>query len=99
MIPMLILEEIHPSNPYETRFGPNRAAADMEGGGEFHFWVINEDFWRIFGDDWRLFMEFWRNWFVVRELPSSGDYQRNLGFEASMASKQSRRRRKNIYVY
>ena len=29
-----------------TRFGPNRPAADMEGNGEFDFWVNFEDFWR-----------------------------------------------------
>ena len=29
-----------------TRFGPYRVAADMEGNGEFDFWVIFEDFWR-----------------------------------------------------
>ena len=33
-------------SPAETRFGPNRVAAEMEGNGEFHFWVIFEDFWR-----------------------------------------------------
>jgi len=32
----------------ETRFRPNRPAADMEANGEFDFWVIYEDFWRIF---------------------------------------------------
>ena len=26
--------------PKETRFGPNVVAADMEGNGEFDFWVI-----------------------------------------------------------
>ena len=39
----------------QTRFGPNRPAADMEGNGEFNFWVtslrifgdILEDFWQI----------------------------------------------------
>ena len=25
-------------------FGPNKVAADMEGNGEFDFWVIFEDF-------------------------------------------------------
>ena len=37
-----------------TRFGPNRPAADMEGNGEYDFWVIYEEiiggiieyFWR-----------------------------------------------------
>ena len=24
----------------KTRFGPNRVAADMEGDGEFDFWLI-----------------------------------------------------------
>ena len=50
----------------KTRFGPNRPAADMEGNGEFDFWVIYEYFSRICEDVWRFFEEFWRNWFVVR---------------------------------
>ena len=37
----------------ETRFGPNRVAADMEGNGEFDFWGIFEDFWRNFEHYWR----------------------------------------------
>ena len=40
----------------KTRFGPTRPAADMEGNGEFHFWVIFEDFWR---HCWRLLKNFW----------------------------------------
>ena len=56
----------------KTRFGPTRPAADMEGSGEYHFWVI---FSRIFGDIlddfWRIFEEFWRNFFVVRRLRTS----------------------------
>ena len=39
----------------DTRFGPYRVAADMEGNGDFDFWSflrifgdIREDFWRIF---------------------------------------------------
>ena len=37
----------------ETRFGPNRVAADMEGNGEFDFWEIYEDFWQLFEEFWR----------------------------------------------
>ena len=33
-----------------TRFGPNRVAADMEENGEFDFLENFEDFWRI---SWR----------------------------------------------
>ena len=44
-----------------TRFGPNRPAADMEGNGEFHFWVIFRIFGDILDDFWRIFEEFWRN--------------------------------------
>ena len=30
-----------------TRFRPNRVAADMEGDGEFDFWIFSEIFWQI----------------------------------------------------
>ena len=43
----------------ETRFGPNRPAADMEGNVEFDFLVIYEDFWRVVEDFWRIVEEFW----------------------------------------
>ena len=36
-----------------TRFGPNRPAADMEGNGEYDFWVIYEEFGRIAEYFWR----------------------------------------------
>ena len=59
---------------------PNRVAAEMEGNGEFDFWVIYEDVRIIFEDFWRSFEDVWRNWFIVRrrgkELPSIGDQQR-----------------------
>ena len=55
----------------KTRFGPNRPAADMEGNGEFHFWVIFRIFGDILDDFWRIFEEFWRNLFVVRRLRTS----------------------------
>ena len=37
----------HVALPTVTRFGPNRVAADVEGNGEFHFWVINQGFSRL----------------------------------------------------
>ena len=39
----------------QTRFGPNRPAADMEGYGEVNFGVIYADFGEFF---WRIFEEF-----------------------------------------
>ena len=64
-----------------TRFGPNRPAAEMEGNGEFDFWIILRIFGDILEDFWRSFEEFWRigeigefceetseNLFVVRRL-------------------------------
>ena len=42
-----------------TRFGPNRPAADIEGNGEFDFWVIYEEYLRIFGEFVRIFGELW----------------------------------------
>ena len=53
-----------------TRFGPNRPAAEMDGNGEFDFWVIYEEFWRIFEKFWT-FGDFWRNRFVVSILRTS----------------------------
>ena len=50
----------------QTRFGPNRPAADMELNGEFDFWMILRIFGDILEDFWRIFEVFWRNWFVVR---------------------------------
>ena len=41
----------------ETRFGPNRPAADMEENGEIEFWGLLETFLRIFGNFLRNFGE------------------------------------------
>ena len=47
---IFILSASYGPKSFETRFGPNRPAADMEGYGEFHFWVI-------FGDIFEDFLE------------------------------------------
>ena len=44
-----------------TRFGPNRPAADMEGYGEFDFWVIYKEFGEFFGEFLRNFGKYFRN--------------------------------------
>ena len=44
----------------QKRFGPHRPAANIEGNGEFDFWVIDEEFLRICEDFWRVLEEFWR---------------------------------------
>ena len=51
----------------DTRFGPYRVAADMEGNGDFDFWSFLRIFGDILEDFWRIFEEFLRNWFVVRK--------------------------------
>ena len=56
---------------YEIRFRLDRPAADMEGNGEFDFCVVYEVFLRIF-------KELWRNIFVLLEIPSIRDQQKNL---------------------
>ena len=43
----------------------------MEGNGEFDFCVVYEVFLRIF-------KELWRNIFVLLEIPSIRDQQKNL---------------------
>ena len=53
-----------------TRFRPKRPAADMEGNGEFDFWV------KILEDVLRFFAEFWRKWFVVRRRLGTSRKQR-----------------------
>ena len=50
--------------PGSDRFGPYRPAADMEGNGEFHFWV---EFLRILETFLKILEEFWRHLFVVRK--------------------------------
>ena len=37
-------------NIFQTRYGPNRPAADMEGNGEFDFRVIFRDICEMFED-------------------------------------------------
>ena len=48
---LMTTQKVSPAALYnKTRFGPNRPAADMEGNGEFDFWIIFGEFLNIFGE-------------------------------------------------
>ena len=47
----------------QTRFGPKRVAADMEGNGEFDFWRFLRIFGEFLGDFWKFFEEFFEEFF------------------------------------
>ena len=62
-----------------TRYGPNRVAADVQGNGEFDFWVIYWNFWKMYEDFCRKILEeFWKNWIFVRKRRSEcGTHKEN----------------------